>query len=208
VALGAETGGGDQNKKKSQCEKFVMPASKPAALNVRNDTKADRSARINAESALMPKTTLNSNVVPARLKGHTSASATWKRLIKLYGEIEGTIATSFDQDILVKYCLLEEEVIELEKMRKTMHTDWEDNQKIAKKIKPTPETLKTWVQMWDVVNGMFQRFQGLDARLDGKRKLLYALSQALYLTPRSRAGVAPAERKKEEKDDMGRLLEE
>jgi hypothetical protein len=128
--------------------------------------------------------------------------------VGLYLEIDGEIATAFDNDLLVKYCLLEEEVIQLEKMRDTMQADWDTSQKAAKKIKPNPETLKDWVQMWNIVNGMYQRFQGMDARLDGKRKLLLAISQSLYLTPRSRAGVAPPEKEKAKpKSEMGKLLD-
>jgi phage terminase small subunit len=184
-----------------------MPASKPASLVIRNDLKADREQRAASESAMTPRTQLKL-AAPTRLKGHAQATATWKRIVGLYSEIDGVIATSFDEDLLIKYCLLEEEVLELAKMRKTMRDDWESNQKTAKKIKPNSETLKIWVQMWDVVNGMYQRFQGMDARLDGKRKLLHTLSQSLYLTPRSRAGVAPPEKEPEKpKSKMDELLE-
>jgi phage terminase small subunit len=49
----------------------------------------------------------------------------------------------------------------------------------------------------------------MDARLDGKRKLLHTLSQSLYLTPRSRAGVAPEQKEPEHDDDpMDKLLNE
>jgi hypothetical protein len=172
-----------------------MPAAKPKSLSQRNDTKADRQARTAAESSVRPKTELTIKP-PASLSGHKTASVTWRRVIELQNETKAAqdgepIITSFDVDLLVKYCLLEEEVIELAKMRADMHKDWDDNRKIAKKIKPNPDTLKVWVNMWDVVNAMFQRFQGMDARLDGKRKLLLAVSMSLYLTPRSRAGVAP-----------------
>ena len=157
----------------------------------------------------MPKTEISA-AVPVRLRGkaHAQAASTWKRIIGLYLEIDGNIVTAFDHDLLIKYCLLEEEVVELEEMRKTIKTDWETNSKQAKKIKPNTDTLKDWVQMWTVVNGLFQRFQGMDARLDGKRKLLHTLSQSLYLTPRSRAGVAPAEKETDDlKDDMESLLD-
>lgn len=185
-----------------------MPASKPNILNTRNDTKSDRAARNAAESAMKPKTPLSLDV-PSGLNGHKIASATWKRIVGLYLETDGDIATSFDVDLLVKYCLLEEEVVQLAKMRESMRDDWQTNQKTAKKIKPKSDTLKTWVQMWDVVNGMFQRFQGMDARLDGKRKLLLSVSQSLYLTPRSRAGVAPPEKEKPpEKKGMEAILGE
>jgi phage terminase small subunit len=184
-----------------------MPASKPTLLVTRNDTRADRQQRTAAESAMTPRTQLKLTI-PTRLKGHAQAAATWKRIVGLYAEIDGVIATSFDEDLLIKYCLLEEEVIELAQMRKTIQKDWETNQKAAKKIKPKTETLKDWVQMWNIVNALFQRFQGMDARLDGKRKLLLALSQSLYLTPRSRAGVAPPEKEPEKpKSEMDNLLD-
>jgi hypothetical protein len=184
-----------------------MPAPKPTLLVTRNDTAADRQQRTASESAMTPRTQLRLSI-PARLKGHLSAAATWKRIVGLYAEIDGVIATSFDEDLLIKYCLLEEEVLELAKMRKTMFEDWDTNRKAAKKIKQNVENFKVWVQMWDVVNGMFQRYQGMDARLDGKRKLLLALSQSLYLTPRSRAGVAPPEKEREKpKSEMDNLLD-
>jgi hypothetical protein len=156
---------------------------------------------------MTPRTQLKLTI-PTRLKGHVQASATWKRIVGLYSEIDGVIATSFDEDLLIKYCLLEEEVLELAKMRKTMHEDWDTNRKAAKKMKQNAENFKAWIQMWDVVNAMFQRFQGMDARLDGKRKLLLALSQSVYLTPRSRAGVAPPEKELEkQKSAMDDLLD-
>jgi len=185
-----------------------MPARKPSTLNTRNDTKADRSKRKEGESSMMPKTKLTA-IAPMELKGHAHSAATWKRLIGLYLQVDGVIATAFDRDILVKYCLLEEEVVELATMRKTMYSDWKTSQKEAKKTKPDATGIKDFLAMWTVVNGMFERFRGMDARLDGKRKLLMALSQSLYLTPRSRAGVAPPEKPPEKpKSAMGGLLDE
>lgn len=167
-----------------------MPAKKPPSLIDRHDTKADRSARADAESAMTPKTELTLKP-PAALTKHKPATAVWKRVVGLYHEVEGKIATAFDVDLLVKYCLLEEEVLELAEMRTEIKQQWKDQLKAAKKLKPTAENMKEYVQLWEIVNGLFGRFQGMDARLDGKRKLLHALSQSLYLTPRSRAGVAP-----------------
>jgi phage terminase small subunit len=183
-----------------------MPARKPLSLSARNESKAVRQHRSAAESAMTPRTTLSLSA-PSVLRGHARAIATWKRLVGLYQELEGTIATAFDEDLLIKYCLLEEEVVELAEMRKKVKADWESNQKSAKKMKPNSDNLKDWVKMWEIVNALFQRFQGIDARLDGKRKLLLALSQSLYLTPRSRAGVAPPEKEPEKpKSEMDELL--
>lgn len=185
-----------------------MPARKPSSLIQRNDVKADIEARSEAESAMTPKTELTVDL-PAllRIKENKIAAQTWARIVGLYNETAGKIATAFDMDLLIKYCLLEQEVLELGEMRATIKKDWEDNQKAAKKMKPTAKNIKEWVHMWEVVNSLFQRFQGLDARLDGKRKLLLSLSQSLYLTPRSRAGVAPKQREHEEKDNFGEAFD-
>ena len=183
-----------------------MPAAKPASLTNRHSTRKERNARADAEAAMTPRTKLTA-AVPAQLRGRSSAGTRWKRLIKLYGEIQGTIVTAFDYDLLVKYCLLEDEVIELADMRKTIKAQWADMVKQAEKMKPTAETLKDYLHLWDIANALFQRFQGMDARLDGKRKLLVTISQSLYLTPRSRAGVAPPEKEPEQpKSEMGDLL--
>ena len=114
-----------------------MPARKPTSLNSRNTSKELRAEREAAESAMMPKTELSA-AVPARLRGrgHTQAAATWKRTVKLFQEVDGKIVTAFDYDLLIKYCLLEEEVIELEDLRKTIRLDWESNRKTANKVKP------------------------------------------------------------------------
>ena len=183
-----------------------MPVVKPISLIKRHSTRQERTARADAESAMTPRTRLSA-AVPAQLRGRSSAGARWKRLVKLYGEIQGTIITAFDYDLLVKYCLLEEEVIELADMRKIIKTEWADKVKQASKMKPTAESMKDYLHMWDIANALFQRFQGMDARLDGKRKLLVTISQSLYLTPRSRAGVAPQEKDPEpEKTGLEEML--
>lgn len=157
---------------------------------------------------MTPRTEL-ARVPPAMLKSHKVAAATWKRVVGLYNEIEGKIATSFDEDLLVKYCLLEEEVIQLAGLRDAILKDFSTQVKEARKFKPKADQIKDYVQMWSVVNALFARFQGMDARLDGKRKLLHALSQSLYLTPRSRAGVEPPMKEPEQpKSEMDKLLGE
>lgn len=184
-----------------------MPARKPASLRKRHDTKEERSARESAESALTPKTQLSIEP-PDDLKGHAHARATWKRIVSLYYETQGTIITAFDTDVLVKYCLAEEELIELFALRKTVAKMWETHTKVLAKLKPDNKNLKSYFGALAAANALLQRYQGIDARLDGKRKMIFALAQSLYLTPRSRAGVAPAEKPEEEpQDEMSRLLD-
>lgn len=183
-----------------------MPATKPTGLQVRHATRSERTARAESDAALTPSVPLTS-ATPAALRGHAYASRLWVHLIKLYSSIDAVIVTSLDRELLVRYCLLEEETRELMSLRKTIAAEWRSQLKSAKKIKPSADNLKDWVRMWEIVNALFQRFQGMDARLDGKRKLLVQVEQSLYLTPRSRAGVAPTEKADEpEPDEIEKLL--
>lgn len=185
-----------------------MRPSKPASLVQRHVSTADRKARKTAESAVTPRTGLTLKP-PDELKGHKAAIATWKRTVGLYAEVEGIIATAFDRDLLIKYCLLEEELLELAALRKAILKDYGVQIKRARKFQPNSKQIKEYVAMWTAVNGLFMRFQGMDARLDGKRKLLHVLAQSLYLTPRARAGVAPPEKPlTPPKSKMAALLDE
>lgn len=185
-----------------------MPARKPTSLSVRHETKDDRESRTAAESSMSPITVLTTRP-PAALTGHKQASNVWKRLVGLYDETEGTIITAFDEDQLVKYCLAEEELDELFKLRGEIKKLWTSHQRILAKMKPKADQLKDYFNALGQANALLQRFQGMDARMDGKRKLVFSLAQSLYLTPRSRAGVAPKEKDPPEPDDpMGKLLDE
>lgn len=177
-----------------------MPARKPAALARRHSTKEEKSARESAEKAFATSTQLG-KAAPSLLKSHKTATARWKKLISLYSEAEGTIVTAFDEDLLAKYCLLEEETIVLEKLRDVILKDWTALDKQLALIRPKGEDMNKYLKLLEQKNALLARYQGFDARLDGKRKLLHALSQSLYLTPRSRAGVAPTEKPAEDSDD-------
>ena len=174
-----------------------MPKVKPAALNRRHDTKAEKADREAAESAMVPTTKLGPKP-PSALHGKKYASAGWKRLLSLYDETQGTIITAFDEDILIKYFLAEEELVQLANLRNSIFKLWEAHLKLLQKLKPDKDNLKDYFNALAQANALLQRFQGMDARLDGKRKLVFALAQSLYLTPRSRAGVAPQEKEPDE----------
>lgn len=183
-----------------------MPASKPSSLRTRHDTKTDRSARDAGEAALIPKTALTKKP-PAALTRHKQASAVWRRLVDLYFETDGTIITAFDMDLLIKYCLAEEELEELFKLRGEIKKLWTTHAKKVLTINPDPKELKWYYLALNQANALLQRFQGMDARMDNKRKMLVGMAQSLYLTPRSRAGVAPPEKEPDEpKSEMDKLL--
>ena len=185
-----------------------MPAKKPRALNTRKETKAQRNARIASEAARTPQTQL-SKAPPAELKGHRVARGVWTRLIGLYFETEGVLITAFDADLLTKYCMAEEELAELYKLRGEVKDLYVAHSKLLARIRPKPDQLKDYFGALSQANALLQRFQGLDARMDGKRKMVFTLAQSMYLTPRSRAGVAPQSKPpEEEKDELETLLDE
>lgn len=180
-----------------------MPVKKPLILNVKNDTKTDRADRANAESMMTPSTELALKP-PMSLNGHKPAAEIWKRVIGLYREVDGIIATAFDEGLLVNYCILKEECLWLEKKRgevdaKSTVLDKQINAFTKKKL--TDDDYKTLYKLYKQYNVLNTRVQGLDARLDGKRKLVFSIEQSLYLTPRSRAGVAPPVKEAPEPED-------
>jgi hypothetical protein len=183
-----------------------MPVKKPRTLINSADTKKNKQARESAEAAVTPKTLLTIKP-PSALTGHKHASGIWQRLMSLYSETEGTIVTAFDEQILITYCKILEEEINLENKVSELDKAQKDMLTKASKTKPTAENFKDWVSMWGEVNTLTKNFKGMDARLDGKRKHRLALEQSLYLTPRSRAGVPPPEKPPEKpKSGMGELL--
>lgn len=210
-------------EKNSQHEKFgqinIMPARKPQGLKTRHDTKAEKAGRIAAEEAMRPGHELPERA-PARLKGHPVAAATWRRIIRTYNEIEAEIVTRLDQDLLIDYCILIEQLGELDLMRKTTFRQWLElgarHDKVLQESKDhmatgeldlaeekKVEAILLAVKCVDALEAVKQ----LDARADGKRKLLRNLKQDLYMTPRARAATAPNKKEKEvPPDDMDQLL--
>jgi hypothetical protein len=190
-----------------------MPARKPASLIVQHLTKREREDRSRAESAMMPKTPITARV-PESLKGHARASAVWKYTLALYVDMETPIVTAFDRDLLVDYCLSIEQLVQIEDMRAQAIRSFEliaENLKavIAKAKRKDPkqiiaEQLAIAQKMADILDQIMK----LDARVDRKRSLIHTLRQSLYLTPRSRAGVAPEMKEEDVASEMELLLGE
>jgi hypothetical protein len=183
-----------------------MPAKKPIALIAKHLTKAEQSARTERESEITPITLLSAEI-PDSLKGgeYKHAAKVWIRSINLYAELKGVIATSLDENLLVKYCKAEQQFVELEGFRSEKIQEWEGFKNRAKKINLTSEEnqIKEWRRMWSVINEMEKIVTVFDARLDAKGKYIHSLEQSLYLTPRSRSGVAPTEKEKAKGDIFG-----
>lgn len=177
-----------------------MPARKPASLIVRHDTAADRAERNAQESAMDPGGALPMNA-PARLQGHPVAGAAWRRLMRLYGELEAQVVTRLDADLLVDYCMLIEQIAELDKMRRSTYAMWE---RVSGNMDSA--NLEVALQAAALAEDLLESLVKIDARADRKRALATQMRQSLYLTPRARAGVAPKQKEKEEAPDELEML--
>jgi len=182
-----------------------MPAAKPKALIQRHDTKAEQQARADKEAAFdtgfeLPKRE------PAELKGHDTAAKTWRRLMREFSAIEDSYVVSLDRDMLINYCILVEQLEELDRMRKTSYRIWLHYGKNYEKA--VKEDNEDSAEEWALKAGnAFDDVVKLDARADQKRKAIFDLQKSLYMTPRSRAGAKPP--KKEDDgptDEMDELL--
>lgn len=181
-----------------------MPARKPKDLIVRHETKAEKSDRESREEALRPEQALPV-AAPARLKGHPAAESAWRRLMRIYNELDAAIVTRLDMDLLIDYCMLIEQTAELDKMRSTAYAVWLAIAKKHEQLAQGDEKDAAVVMALKVVNA-FDAVIKLDGRADRKRALLLQLRQSLYLTPRARAGVAPAKKEEPEAPDELELL--
>lgn len=184
-----------------------MPAAKPKSLSKRHDTKEEKAAREVAEEGMKPVTKISAEP-PARLRGHEHASSLWVEIVGLYFETEDEIITAFDKQLLTRYCLLDEECLNLEELRDGI---LDEHDKVQQKLKNTKVTVKNFEEygaMLEQKNALLARYQGFDARLNTNRKFLTEMEEKLYLTPRSRAGVAPKDKDKPKpKSGMGELLD-
>ena len=186
-----------------------MPAKKPSGLIKKHEVKAARKARTDGEAALKPRVELTLKA-PVRLKGQKDASARWKQMVTLYRGLEAEIISRMDQDMLVDYCILDVQVVEMDKLRTAAIKNYSIAQKALEAMgKRKDIDAKVLFKFQDSVNWAMGEITKLDARVDRKRALLHTLRQSLYLTPRSRAQFVPKEKEPEQpKTEMDKLLDE
>lgn len=195
-----------------------MPARKPSGLIQRHETHAETDARVAAENALVPEKGLPISE-PAALSAHPVAASEWRKLIRLYSSLEARVISRLDMGMLLDYCILIEQLGEMDELRAATLKDWRAAQKILEAYHKRAEAdddedgkkadfdLRTFTKAIEAVNWAFDKVVKLDGRIDRKRALLLQLRQSLYLTPRSRAGAAPTQKPAEEPDDeMTQLL--
>lgn len=181
-----------------------MPASKPMSLNPANRRKSEKNARIDSELSLSPIQDLPA--FPAQLKGHAKASAEWRYLMQLYSELSAEVVSSLDLRLLVDYCLMVEQIGELDELRAESYKFYSELKKkqaaLAKrKNKMNDDALAGSIGY--IADAVIK----LDARVDRKRALLLTLAQSLYLTPRARAGYIPPKKAAPvPRDEMDEIL--
>lgn len=188
-----------------------MPAKKHSALSTRHDTAADRALRESAEKAMTPTKALR-KVPPHALDGHEYAVKVWNRLRALYEKTEADLATPFDEDLLTIYCLeMEEAFVDLPKLKKTSLASFDRLETIVEELSKPGKDINL-EQLMDVIKEktkLLKEIKGIDARLDVKRSHIHKMMQSLYLTPRTRAGVAPpAKPPEEDLSEMDKLLDD
>ena len=181
-----------------------MPARKPSSLIQRHETAAEKAQRSERESSLRPPRRLPSQA-PAQLAEHPSAAAAWRRLMRIYGELQGEIVTRLDQEMLIHYCMLVEQLAELDTMRKKAYQVWLGLSKAHQALIDMGQEEDAVFMAIHVV-GAFEAVLKLDSRADRKRDLLHKYSQSFYLIPRARAGAAPAKKEHEPPPDDLELL--
>jgi hypothetical protein len=185
-----------------------MSAKKPVGLLSYHQSKDECQQRLAGEADLRPKDPLQINP-PARLTGHPAASGLWRQTIKMYQGLSTEIVSLLDQGILVDYCIMNEQLSEMDQLRITACKNYASAQKMLDRlVKKNELDPKLLIKQLNAVNWALDEIVKLDARVDRKRALLYALRMALYLTPRSRAGVVPPEKAPEKpKSAMEKLLD-
>jgi phage terminase small subunit len=182
-----------------------MPAAKPQGLHTRHATKPEIEQRAAQEEALTGGTKLPA--MPAQLKDHPVAQATWRRMKREYDKVEAVVVTRLDMDLVTDYCMLEEQKSEIDQMRRAAFTSMQVLAKELEQLRKKGDienAAKVASRVIDATNEVVQ----LDSRADRKRDLLMKLRQSLYLTPKARAGAAAKTKSKDPPEDpFERLLD-
>ena len=175
-----------------------MPAAKPVAIHTRHSTKPEIEQRAAQEEALTGCRALPA--MPRSLKGHQVAQAAWRRLMREFSRVEAVLVTRLDMDQLIDYCMLEEQKVEIDQMRRAAYESMlalAQELELLRKKNMIDDAAKVASRVIDATNEVVQ----LDSRADRKRDLLMKLRQSLYLTPRARAGAAPKTKVEEPPED-------
>lgn len=181
-----------------------MPAKKPLELQSGHDTLDEKNQRFSEENRMKSERNLPSSA-PQELKKHPEAKAAWKRLMREFNAIDGRIVTAQDRDLVLGLCMSIQEEAQLVEMRVSAFKLWQELQTAAGGFEDLVEFLgeeeglgrsaekelyKEALEWVNRVQAAYKTVLDLDSRLDRKRAMIRDYLEKLYLTPRSRAGVA------------------
>jgi hypothetical protein len=173
-----------------------MPAKKPVDLVKRDETKVDRRRREYRAESLMPYKKLTA-VAPKELTGEVARS-TWQETVRVYLTLDARIVSVLDRGLLIDYCIACDQLSQIDELRALARTNQDIAQEFLKKARGEEIDAKTMASLVKAANDTQEMFMRLDARADGKRKLLHTYRQSLMLTPRSRGGSSNVEEKPKE----------
>lgn len=169
-----------------------MPARKPQDLITRSETKATKRRRAANETSLTPKNPLTV-VPPPQLTGDV-ARDTWQETVTLYFALDARIVSILDRGLLLDYCTTTQQLAEIDELRRQAMQNYIKANGALDKAHEKETDAKGMAKLIAAVNWSLDEIIKLDGRADRKRALLHTMRQSLYLTPRSRAGVAPPEK--------------
>ncbi len=177
-----------------------MSAKKPTSLITKHIAKTDRQRRAAAEGAITPRLRLRIRP-PARLRDHQVAAELWSQTVGFFAGLDVTLVNRADTGLILDYCVLTEQLQEMDKLRK------DALRRYNRAVEKLPNAMDTETKA-KILEGMKDIFLKIDSRVDKKRKLLLELRQALFMTPRSRAGVNPPAREpKQPPSEMARIID-
>jgi phage terminase small subunit len=176
----------------------MCPARKPIGLKTKHLTAAEKQAGARDEESMKPKRGLPKNP-PARLSGHKVAEATWRQMMREWSNLEAVIVTRLDLDHLLDYCLLMEQVTQFDQMRDVAYQIWLDLSQERQKLLDEKQ-LDAALAIGIEAIGAYDAITKSQVRAERIRTMLKLWRESLYLTPRARAGTAPAQKKAEDPD--------
>lgn len=93
-----------------------MPAKKPIDLHADYGHRARYERRKRAEESTSPKGRIPLNP-PVSLRGDSAAAQTWRRLARLYNQLEAKIITRLDLGVFERYCQLRARIDRLQELQ-------------------------------------------------------------------------------------------
>jgi len=186
---------------------------------VGNDTLSEKEERAENEAAMRSENELTMRI-PAQQNGLKVAQDAWRKLISEFNAIEGKWVSKLDQSLVVNYCILVEQISELDQMRSAAYRQWLNQAQIVEQVQSDAavamrysgsdvkgELVDKAIDLVRQVESLQNQVLKFDARVDRKRALAMQYMQNLYMTPRARAAVVPTVKPPSGPDDpMTQLL--